>query len=125
MFPSNQLLVIAAGWPVVAQALARLVLSGHRGTDWLRDCHMTGDWAWCVLGPVFLNIGEALATTILVSFYMVSLYWWTESIYPPAVVLTLFPATLIANVEGPVAVFLGLLVTVALGLAYYAIFDRG
>lgn len=85
-----------------------------------------GDWLDCIVGPFFEQLGRVIVVMILGGFYSASLYWYTHSIYPPAVILSLFVGLLVLGAPAPMATVAGLLVTIALALAYMSIYrSRG
>lgn len=91
-------------------------------TDWAQCWYDRNDWLYCITGPYFELMGRAVVVMLLGGFYSVSLYWYTESIYPPATVLVMFGGLLIFGAPAPVAAIGSLLVTVALALAYLSIY---
>lgn len=102
-----------------------LAMVGLLATDWTQ-CWYDGDWLHCIEGPFFAQLGRTVAIMLLGGFYTVSLYWYTSSLYPPTVVITMFAGLLVFGAPAPVAVIAGLLVTVALALAYMSIYrSRG
>lgn len=98
-------------------------------TDWTQcwyDRSAGPGWLYCFNGPYFEQIGRAVVVMLLGGFYTTSLYWYTRSLYPPAVILTLFGGLLVFGAPAPVAAIGGLIVTVALALAYLSIYrSRG
>jgi hypothetical protein len=86
------------------------------------SCWSSGPSIDCVTSPFFDLLGSMVVTTILGSFYSLSLWWSTGSMYPVAVILTLFVGLFIFGAPAPVAVIGGLVVTITLAMAYHTIF---
>lgn len=89
-------------------------------TKLLRN-HQFWDAIWAGLLD---SVGLMLFIAIMGTFYFVSLWWYTGSIFPPAIVLTLYGGTIIMGAPPPLAIAGGLVVTIALAFAYYVIFGR-
>lgn len=90
-------------------------------TDWVAVWNNSNFYQG-VFGPYFQQIGEPMVTALLGTFYVVSLWWYTESLFPPAVVLVLFVGVLLFSVPPVFAAVGTLVVTIALAMAYSSVF---
>mgnify|MGYP006306977331 CR=1 FL=1 len=100
------------------------VLSNHTQTNWTQVWNNTR-FLHGAVGPYAYMIGYPALIGLLGSFYTISLYWYTRDITPPAVVITLFVGIFVLNVPAPFAIIAGLIVTIALAMAYWTIYRGG
>jgi len=82
------------------------------------------DWWTAIWAGLLEQVGRQSLIATLGTFYFLGLWWWTGSIFPPAIVLALYGGSIIMGAPAPVAITGGLIVTVAVALSYYAIFGR-
>lgn len=102
------------------RTLAMAVLASVDVIELLR----AGDWWDAIWAGLFATVGRQTLVTTLGTFYFLSLWWFTGSIFPPAIVLTLYGGSIIMGAPAPIAITGGMIVTIAMTLAYYAIFGR-
>lgn len=92
-------------------------------TDWT-EVLMNEEWWDAIFGPLIQQLGGPILVGGSALFYCIALFWYTGSIFPPAVLLTMYAGLLVFGAPAPIAAAAGLVVTLAVALAYYSIARR-
>ena len=69
-------------------------------------------------------MGRQTVSLLLVFGYILSLWRYTESLFPPAIVLAMFVGLLVYPLPAPLSATLTLIVVTALAITYYNIVGR-
>lgn len=91
-------------------------------TDYIDLWAESKDWFHAIVKPFTDLIGEPAVLMLLAGFYFIALFWYTEDIRPPALVIVLYAGVFVFGAPAPVAMIFGAIATVAIALAYMSIY---